>query len=460
MGELQIDYPRRLDLREISLRGSKYNLLAGAAVIRRPVFQQQWTIGRLLLEGVRLTAGSRSLNADSVTVSSAELRKDDPRAERIDIYKPVAAITAEQTGTGNDRQVRLLDALPAHHLYLHPGEITLANSRKVAFGLVHADRQKQTVRASYVGTSFKKSNVSMRNIAIEPGRITFDSLNISPNRKWYASLEMEETQIAARLGRVAIREFSIERYFGKRPVENLEVDIGYADLDLRRNKLLPDPPPNKKPVTLDGLIPLPENVRVSAVTIHDGKIRYRQISDKTGEEGHVMMDKLAASARFDHQSSFISLLASTRLYQTGAVQLNYRTLAKDKFKLDIDVRNMDLTRLNEIVMPLQSLRIKSGYLKEYKLSVHADDDVATGRASISYDGLHLELFKHDDPERKSLGMEVLSLLADGIILKHSQTNAQSIVNHTRVKHKSVFHYWVTSAIQGATGAIRRGKKKR
>jgi hypothetical protein len=111
-------------------------------------------------------------------------------------------------------------------------------------------------------------------------------------------------------------------------------------------------------------------------------------------------------------------------------------------------------------MPLQSLRIKSGYLNEYNLSVHADDDMALGDASISYEGLHLELFKHNEPERKTLGMEVLTLLADGIILKHRKENARSAVNHPRVKHKSVFHYWVTSAIHGATGAIRKGKKKR
>jgi hypothetical protein len=157
-------------------------------------------------------------------------------------------------------------------------------------------------------------------------------------------------------------------------------------------------------------------------------------------------------------SSFLSLNARTNLYQSGVVELDYKTLAKDKFRLDIHVRDVDLTKLNQIVMPLQSLRIKSGYLKEYKLSVHADDDAAMGDASISYEGLHLEMFKHDDPERKSLGTEVLSLLADGIILKHSKDNARSPVSHPRVKHKSVFHYWVTSAIQGATGAIRKGKK--
>ncbi|MEJ1242027.1 hypothetical protein WBG78_28025 [Chryseolinea sp. T2] len=460
IGQLEVDYPRRLSGTSIKLSGPKYHLDARTAIVRRPAYQQHWTIERMLLDAVHLSSGSRTLNADSISIASARLTKDDPQADRIDIYKPVATLSSPATTEKSESKARLLDALPAHHLYLHPGEITLANNHKVEFGLVHADRQKQIVRASYVSTALKKSNLTMRNVVLEPGRVAFDSVLLIPNRKWYSSLEVEETQIATRFGQVAIREFFIEQYLRKRTVDNLEVDVGYADFDLRRNKLLPDPPPNRKPVTLDGLIPLPENVRVSTVTIRDGRIRYRQISDKTGEEGYIIMDKLAASARFDSLSSFIMLHASTKLYQSGAVQLNYKTLAKDKFQLDIQVRDMDLTKFNEIVMPLQSLRIKSGYLKEYKLSIHADDEAATGNATISYDGLHLELFKHDEPERKSLGTEVLSLLADGIILKHSKENAQSAVNHPRVKHKSVFHYWVTSAIQGATGAIRRGKKQR
>lgn len=460
IGELRVDYPRRLSGSGIRVSGSRYHFDARTAVIRRPVYQQHWTVERMLLETVHVSSGDRSLDADSITVASAQLTKDNPRADRIDIYKPAAVLTAGKSAEGPGTPERLLDLLPTHHLYLHPGEITLANSHKVAFGLVHVDRQKQVVRASYVSTALKKSSLVLRNASMEPGRITFDSVLIIPNRKYYSSIEVEETQIAARFGQVTIREFFVEQYLQKRLKDDLKVDVGFADFDLRRNKLLPDPPANKKPVTLDGLIPLPENVRVSMVNIHDGRIRYRQISDKTGEEGYVVMDKLAANARFDSLSSFISLYASTNLYHTGAVQLRYKTLAKDKFQLDIHVRDMDLTKFNEIVMPLQSLRIKSGYLKEYKLSVHADDDAATGNASISYDGLHLELFKHDEPERKSLGTEVLSLLADGIILKHSKENARSAINHPRMKHKSVFHYWVTSAIQGATGAIRRGKRQR
>lgn len=459
VAQLLIEYPRRVTGTEMRLSGPKFTVAAHTITVRKPEHQSNWTLERLSLTQARLSSEARTLVADSITVASAMFGSGDSHADRVDVYKPHISL-GQSPATTNGQRASLLGALPARHVYLHPGEITLADNHRVAFGLLHADREKNSMRASYISTALKKSDLTARNIFIEPNRITFDSILIIPNQKWYASLNVEETQILARFSKVTVREFSLDHYAGHRSFKDLAMEIGYADFDLRRNKMLPDPPPDKKPVTLDGLIPLPGNVQVSTLNIRDGRIQYRQISDKTGEEGYIMMDKIVATSRFDSLSSFISLNARTNLYQSGVVELDYKTLAKDKFRLDIHVQDVDLTKLNQIIMPLQSLRIKSGYLKEYRLSVHADDDVATGDALISYEGLHLELFKHDEPERKSLGTEVLTLLADGIILKHSKENARSPVSHPRVKHKSVFHYWVTSAIQGATGAIRKGKKRK
>lgn len=458
-GHLTLDYPRTLKLSDLNVSGPQYAFVAKTAAVRRPTLSRQLTVERLSLGGVQFKAGSRSLDADSITVVSLTSEKENPRADRVDVYKPRVVVGSSE-GSQQSPPPRLIDAVPARHLYLHPGQITLKNEQHIDFGLIHLDRDKQTVRATYFTTARKKTNLTVKNVSLEPNRISFDSVLIIPNRKWYASLEVEETLISGKFAGVMVRDFSLDRFVHHRKVEDLQVDVGYADFDLRRNKLLPDPPPNKKPVTLDGLIPLPENVQVSKVNVKDGRIQYRQISDRTGEEGYLLMDKIVATSEFDSLSSFISLHARTNLYQSGVVELDYKTIADDKFKLDVIVRDVDLTRLNQIIMPLQSLRIKSGILKDYRLSVFADDDMATGDASITYEGLHLEIFKHNEPERKSLGTEVLTLLADGLILKHKKENAQSQVSHARVKYKSVFHYWVTSAIQGATTTIRKGKKSK
>lgn len=457
VNHLQVDYPRRINCQNVQLTGPKFSLAAAAITVRRPQHVRHWAADQMALHHVQLKSDARTISADSVTVATLIWQAEKPSAERVDIYKPIAAFGIPTRPSG-EVSSRLIDALPARHLYLHPGSLTFEDNRHIGFGLVHIDRERQILRASYLNTSATKSDLTLRNLLIEPTRIAADSILVIPNRKWYTSLEVEETLIQAKFGQVNVRGFSLEHLTHHKAVKNLTVDIGFADFDLRRNKLLPDPPPLKKPVTLDGLIPLPPDVQVSTVNIRDGRIQYRQLSDRTGEEGYVFMDKVSAVSRFDSLSSFMTLYARANLYQSGAVELDYTTLAHDKFRLDVQVKNMDLTLLNQIIMPLQSLRIKSGYLREYKLSIHADDDNALGDAAITYDGLHLELFKHNEPERRSLGTEVLTLLADGIILKHSKENARTAVSHARVKHKSVFHYWVTSAITGATGAIRKGKR--
>ena len=106
---------------------------------------------------------------------------------------------------------------------------------------------------------------------------------------------------------------------------------------------------------------------------------------------------------------------------------------------------------------MQSLNIKSGHLKRYELVVTADGENATGDATITYKDLHLEIFKRTEPEKKTLGTGLLTLLADGIVLKHSKVNAVAPVDQPRLKHKSIFNYWVKTAVHGAMSAIRKGK---
>jgi hypothetical protein len=72
----------------------------------------------------------------------------------------------------------------------------------------------------------------------------------------------------------------------------------------------------------------------------------------------------------------------------------------------------------------------------------------------------LIIFKRSEPEKKSIGSELLTLMTDGVVLRHKKENAFKEVRHSRVKHKTVFHYWVTSSIHGALGAIRKGKKQK
>lgn len=457
-----IEYPSALSARNIDVVTGDVHFTTDKVNIITQKKHETFEIRRITGSKFQLGVQNEALvGSDSVIITGISM--DDSRSPQVgslEIFRPTIHMPSKKNDDkANKIDHKKVESLIPDRITLHPGLLTLNNGRTIRFGKITTDKDQGTFRCASLETAFVRSNLRAKGLLFTSGHLTMDSLMLTSNKKWYSKNQIEESQLDVAFQKLKISGFSMDELLNKHEANNLKVEMDHVELDVFRDKRLEDPPVKVKPSTLDGMIPMPSNVDVSEVIIHNGRIEYHHISDKTGEEGYVLLDNLTAKAEFDSLSSFISLKAKTNLYNTGTIDVDYQTLDASTFRLNVLVKDVDLTKLNQIVMPLQALRIKSGFLKEYNMNVQANEDQASGRASITYHGLHLEIFKRDAPEHKSLGSEMLTLLADGIILKHSKQNATADVNHLRVKHKSIFHYWVTSAVHGAMGAVRKGKRR-
>jgi len=457
--KLTIDYPSSITASDLRIATGEMDISAeNAGALQILKSDNAWGSQRLIIRNVSVTKAQQPLmKSDSLLVLHATWPGTSfPHATSVEIFHSNVTLAGGENLKQDRKDIDATKFMP-DVLVIHPSELTIGKQR-FNIGMITADKQKETIRCAFATTALTKSNVLLHNIVVQKDRMSIDSLSFLSNRKWYASNKFEESEVSAGFHNLTVKNFSAMGFITTHSAKGVEVEVDRIRLDIRRDKRLTDPPIKVKPSTLDGMIHIPDNIGLAKVTIRDGRIKYRHISEKTGEEGFILLEKLFAVATLDSVSSFISLKATTTLYNTGRIELDYETLDDSRFRMDLKVKELDLTKLNQIVVPLQSLRIRSGYLKEYAMSVNADDNRASGNATISYKGLHLEIFKQNEPDRKNIGSEVITLLADGIILKHSKENAASEVNHERVKHKSVFHYWVTSAVSGAMGAVRKGRK--
>jgi hypothetical protein len=221
---------------------------------------------------------------------------------------------------------------------------------------------------------------------------------------------------------------------------------------------MPDPPLIEKPVTLERLLRLPPSVTINRVDLKNGRIQYTETSEKTGDDGVVVLENIAANIKVGKTRNEPPLVmqATARLYNEGSLHVMYETLDSSSFKLNVRLKDFNLTALNRVVVPLQGIHIKSGYLKKFDLQLTADAEQANGASVISFNNLHLEIRKPGDSEKKRWGNEVITFLADGI-LKNSKENATAVISQPRMKHKAIFNYWAKSAMQGAVGGVLRGK---
>jgi hypothetical protein len=119
--------------------------------------------------------------------------------------------------------------------------------------------------------------------------------------------------------------------------------------------------------------------------------------------------------------------------------------------------DMPLELLNSMVDPLQAAKIKSGYLQTFEFSMVGDSLKAAGDAVITYDDLHVEIFKSHQPDVQNIGSSLLTLIVDKIVLKHSKSDAQSEFVQDRITFKGPINYWVKSAIHAASATVIKGK---
>jgi hypothetical protein len=126
--------------------------------------------------------------------------------------------------------------------------------------------------------------------------------------------------------------------------------------------------------------------------------------------------------------------------------------------MQADVGEFDLASLNQALLPLQAMEIKQGHLDKFSLDVTADRDSAGGKALMTYSDLQINFFRRSEPDKKNLGNDILTFLANGIAIKNKRENAAAGILETRVKERSAFNYWNRIVTNGALNVVRRGKK--
>ena len=290
-----------------------------------------------------------------------------------------------------------------------------------------------------------------------------DSFILEPNVGYKPYQTEEQSIITAKVYNSTYTGFDLDELMKGASLTGLNVTVPQFYIKAFRDKRLPDQPYVEKPATLGGMLKLPDFITLNEVNLKGGTIEIVLISDVTGKRGALDLTDVWANVTFNYNNPMIndvSLLGGGKLYGQGVVHIDYKTLDNDMFSLKANVQNFDLVKLNEMVLPLQAVEIKSGHLVNYDLDVIANNNKAVGDASITYKKLHLIIYKKEEPEKKNLGTTLVTLLADGLVVRDSKKNATASVDQPRVKEKGTFHYWVAAATHGALNAIRQGKRKR
>jgi hypothetical protein len=426
----------------------------------------RWSLRKASFGKFVLTkSGHELFLSDSILAENINFGgKAKPTIAHIEVFKPKIQLP-ENEGSAKATKAKpnlaFLEQLNA--IDIHPGVLVLPNKNELAFGKTHVKTREKAITCAYLRTEVPKFSFNIEGIGINKELISIETFNLKPSEHWLKTYPYEAAVLHANMYSTKITGYNLDSLLLAGKFHHADVSVGSYYIHARRDHTLPDAPYAEKPFSLSSMLKLPPNIRLNSLKLANGKIDVEQVSDKTGKTGTIDLTDVWANATLKEMEDGaikVDLIGGALLCGQGKVDLTYTTYNADIFILQARLTDFDLTKLNPMVLPLQAIEIKSGYLQQYDYTITANNLQAVGDATITYKNLHLTIYKRGTPEEKNLGSELLTLVADGLVLKNSKKNAPSVILQQRDKEKATFQYWVASAIQGAMNGIRQGKSKK
>jgi len=462
---LDLNFFKETHLKNARVRVRHHDVSVPSATMGRVDFEGKAThVSYLHVDNINVQQDGALLFAtDSLAMKGITLRPGkDPHIKSLAAYHPIihlpkpAAPDSKKEKSSKKLPTDLVEAFALYH-----GELTLPKGQVLNFTKIEGDLKAphQTLRLDQATFGTEKMALQLNGLNVQEGRLSIKRFTLTPQETFVKNLAVETSVLAGELNDISLVDFNLDSLMERHTLVASTVNVDKFSLHISKDKRLPDAPPKEKPFLLHEMI-LPM-LHAKKLKVREGFIHYREMSDITGREGEISLHKINLEARSVDARKYLGdglvVNATTRLYDQGEIHLNYKFLSPEQFALTIDVLPFDLTVLNKLIVPAKAMEIKSGDLEALHIDVTADRERALGSATMSYQNLHLELFSKTDPEKKNLGSTLLTLLADGIVLKHNKQHATATIDQTRIPTKSVFNYWIRIATHGAMNAVRHGK---
>lgn len=384
-----------------------------------------------------------------------------PYVDQVNIYAPNISITSKKPSNApKKREAGTFPLKMFGEIHIDPGQIII-DDNKILFDQVDVNLKGNQKKISLKDLAFvtKNSSIHIHHIWNSDSDLNIDSVTIVPDLEYLKGIETERDVVAGQFYRIEIQDIAWDSLIDNNKIIASGILLDGFDISIRRDKTLPDPERINKPILLSEMFPLIPGFNITRIKTRNGNISYHEVGEKTAQEGRITINDINITMNREKPitSAEEVLRGTARLYNQGKIQVEYNRLDSGRYYLKVSLQDFPLEALNEMVEPLESTKIKSGYLSEFTFQVIADSIRAVGEALISYDDLHVEFFKRGTPEKKSFGSELLTILVDDIILKHSKTKAQAGFERERIIYKGPINYWVKAAIKGAVTAVRKGK---
>ena len=281
-------------------------------------------------------------------------------------------------------------------------------------------------------------------------------------QEYDAVVSIETDLFDAHLDTATIDDLDLASLIDRRALSAASMRIAGVDLDVYRDKTLPDDPFVHKALPARLLRELPFTLCMDSLVVDRWNVHYHEKDIHSPQFGEVLFTDIHAVVKglctVDTSSrDTMHVMATARGYDKAEVALEVRTVIadrSDRFTVNAKINGLPFDVFNRMTADLMLLRATAGTIGGVDLTMTADDDRATGRVDMEYDALTLELIKQDGSGgRRKFMSGLLNQMVHARNLRSAPGFRHGDFSFARRKDRSIFNYLWSGLREGMIATV-------
>jgi hypothetical protein len=267
---------------------------------------------------------------------------------------------------------------------------------------------------------------------------------------------------------VRMKGFNIDQYLQDSSVRVHTLAIESPFFTSYRDKRPPFNAGIIKPLAAKLVQKIPVKISIDTVQISNGTAVYTELNDKTNDTGVVPVTRMEGDI-FPIKNFNISQTDSLRirlnfyLLDSAWIRLRTRESYLDTlsgFLITLRMRPGSMLFLNEILPPLASVKLQSGYLDTLSMRAVGREHLSLGEMRMFYHNLKVQFLKNGSEEKKRFLSGLVTFIANSFVIRKSNTKKAGVVYFPRLRDRSFINYFIKIAMSGVASSIGAKKNKK
>jgi hypothetical protein len=293
-----------------------------------------------------------------------------------------------------------------------------------------------------------KKRININSFSVDPGKNKEDFINSLVYRKDY----METSA-----GQIAID--GVEMHDGLLHIPDM--NINDARLNVYSDKLKKAGAESTQLLPVAAIKKIPIAIQVNKIHLNNMMVNYTELNEGTRQTGrvyfdHVLGDIFNVASKPDAGADSLRINVRTKFLDTMQLHLSLNesyTEPLSGLRLQLQLGAGDARLLNPFLIPLVSMRAKSGYIDTMSMTAVGDEYVSHGNMRLYYHDLKADLLDSGDVQHHKFGTKLSNFFANVLAIRNNNSTRKADFNFVRIREKSSISYFLTMVVQGAAGSV-------